>query len=233
MSFFPDMQTIMTLGNLKVTWYAVIILTGAFLAYYLSLRQVKKWGYDEDTFLNFFIMMLPISIVGARIYYVIFEWGNQYAANPISALYVWNGGLAIHGGLIAGVLFGVWYFKRHCINGLRVADAVYPNVILAQAIGRWGNFMNHEAYGSVVPDSFFNGWPSFIKENMYINGAYHHPTFLYESVGNIIGFLLITFIYKKYGSYLEGTLKHICNRIELPHGLCHIWLARLTCEKPA
>ena len=116
MSLFPDMQTVLTIGPLRVTWYAVIILTGAFLAYHLSIRQLKKWGYDEDLFLNFFIMMLPISIIGARIYYVIFEWSNQYAANPIHAFYIWEGGLSIHGGLIAGVLFGVWYFKKHCIN---------------------------------------------------------------------------------------------------------------------
>lgn len=206
MSFFPDMQTVVTFGSLRVTWYAVIILTGAFLAYYLSLRQFKKWGYEEDVFLNFFIMMLPISIVGARLYYVIFEWGNQYAADPIRAFYVWEGGLAIHGGLIAGVLFGVWYFRRHCINGLRVADVIFPNVMLAQAIGRWGNFVNREAFGGPVSDSFFNGWPSFIKDNMYINGQYHHPTFLYESVGNIIGFLLITFVYKKYGRKKRGDL---------------------------
>lgn len=206
MSLFPDMQTVLTIGPLTVTWYAVIILSGAFIAYYLSIHQLKKWGYDEDVFLNFFIMMLPISIIGARIYYVIFEWGNQYAADPIRIFYIWEGGLAIHGGLIAGVLFGVWYFKRHCINGLRVADAIFPNVMLAQAIGRWGNFMNHEAYGGIVKDSFYDHFPSFIKDNMYINGHYRQPTFLFESVGNIIGFLLITFVYKKYGRKKRGDM---------------------------
>lgn len=206
MSFFPDMQTVISFGNLRVTWYAVIILTGAFIAYNLSLRQFKKWGYEEDVFLNFFIMMLPISIIGARLYYVIFEWSNQYAADPIRIFYVWEGGLAIHGGLIAGAIFGYFYFKKHCINGLRVADVIFPNVMLAQAIGRWGNFVNKEAFGGPVADAFYQGWPSFIKNNMYINGQYHHPTFLYESVGNIIGFLLITFVYKKYGRKKRGDL---------------------------
>ena len=206
MSLFPDMQTVLTIGPLRVTWYAVIILTGAFLAYHLSIRQLKKWGYDEDLFLNFFIMMLPISIIGARIYYVIFEWSNQYAANPIHAFYIWEGGLAIHGGLIAGVLFGVWYFKKHCINGLRVADAIFPNVMLAQAIGRWGNFMNHEAYGGIVADSFYDHFPAFIKDNMYIDGHYRQPTFLFESIGNLIGFFLISFVYKKYGRKKRGDM---------------------------
>lgn len=206
MSFFPDMQTVLTIGSLRVTWYAIIILTGAFIGYYLSIRQLKKWGYQEDVFLDFFITMLPISIIGARIYYVIFEWGNQYAADPIRIFYVWEGGLAIHGGLIAGVLYGVWYFKRHAIDGLRVADAVFPNVMLAQAIGRWGNFMNHEAYGGIVADSFYEHWPSFIKDNMYINGHYRQPTFLFESIGNLIGFALISFVYKKYGRKKRGDM---------------------------
>lgn len=205
MTFFPDMSTFLEIGGLRVTWYAIIILTGAMLGYYLTLRQVRKWGYKDELFENFFLMMLPIAIIGARIYYVIFEW-QQYSSDPISILYIWNGGLAIHGGLIAAVIFGLWYFHKHQIDGLRVADAAFPNVMLAQAIGRWGNFMNQEAYGQVVSGDFFKGWPSFIKDNMYIDGYYRQPTFLFESIGNIVGFLLITFVYKKYGRKKRGDL---------------------------
>ena len=106
MTFFPDMKTVLTIGSLQVTWYAVLILSGAFLAYFLSLRQFKKWGYKEEVFENFFLMMLPIAIIGARLYYVIFEWNNLYAADPIRIFYIWEGGLAIHGGVIAGTIFG-------------------------------------------------------------------------------------------------------------------------------
>lgn len=206
MTFFPDMSTFLELGSLRITWYAIIILTGALLGYFLTLKQTRKWGYKDEVFENFFLMMLPIAIIGARIYYVIFEWNNQYASDPISIFYIWNGGLAIHGGLIAAVLFGLWYFRKHHIDVRRVADAAFPNVLLAQAIGRWGNFMNHEGYGQVVSEEFFQGWPSFIKENMFIDGSYRQPTFLFESIGNIIGFLVITFVYKKYGRKKRGDL---------------------------
>ena len=83
MNFFPDFKTVLTIGSLQVTWYAVLILSGAFLAYFLSLRQFKKWGYKEEVFENFFLMMLPIAIIGARLYYVAFEWNTLYAADPI------------------------------------------------------------------------------------------------------------------------------------------------------
>ena len=113
MTIFPDMKTVLTIGSLQVTWYAVLILSGAFLAYFLSLRQFKKWGYKEEVFENFFLMMLPIAIIGARLYYVIFEWNNLYAADPIRIFYIWEGGLAIHGGVIAGTIFGWFYFRRY------------------------------------------------------------------------------------------------------------------------
>lgn len=206
MTFFPDMKTVITIGGLHITWYAVLILTGAFIAYFLSIRQFKKWGYKEEVFENFFLMMLPIAIIGARLYYVIFEWKDLYAQDPIRIFYIWEGGLAIHGGIIAATVFGIFYFRRYQYSVLRIADVIFPNMMIAQAIGRWGNFMNHEAFGGPVSASFYNHWPSFIKDNMYIDGQYHQPTFLYESVGNIIGFLLITFVYKKHGRKKRGDL---------------------------
>lgn len=206
MTFFPDSQRILTIGSLQVTWYAVLILTGAFLAYYLSLRQFKKWGYKEEVIENFFLLMLPISIIGARLYYVLFEWNHLYASNPIHAFYIWEGGLAIHGGIIAGIIFGWFYFRHYQYNGLRIMDVVFPNMMLAQAIGRWGNFINQEAYGGIVDASFYDYFPPFIRDHMYIDGAFRQPTFLYESVGNLIGFVLITVVYKRYGRKKRGDL---------------------------
>ena len=205
MQFFPDMSTFIQIGNFQITWYAIIILTGASLAYYLTLLQVRKWGYKDDIFENFFLLLLPIGIIGARIYYVIFEW-EQYAQDPISALYIWNGGLAIYGGILAGTIFGIFYFRHYRIDILRMADAIFPNLMLAQAIGRWGNFMNQEAYGGIVSADYYNHWPAFIRDNMYIDGYFRQPTFLYESIGNIIGFLLITLVFKKYGRKKRGDL---------------------------
>ena len=102
MQLFPDPKILLTIGNIHVTWYAVFILTGALIAYALSLRTLKKWGYDSEMLENFFVPMLLIAIIGARLYYVIFEW-ERYVADPIRIFYIWEGGLAIHGGLIAGV----------------------------------------------------------------------------------------------------------------------------------
>ncbi|WP_425436001.1 prolipoprotein diacylglyceryl transferase [Massilicoli timonensis] len=207
LAFFPDMKTFVSFGSLSITWYAVLILTGAFLAYLLSLRIFRKWGYDDEIFENYFLMMFPIAIIGARIWYVLFEW-EQYADNWVKVFYVWEGGLAIHGGLLAAIGFGWFYFRRHGVDGLRVADVALPHVMLAQVIGRWGNFMNQEAFGEIVPESYFDHFPAFIKDQMYISGHYHMPTFLYEGIGNLIGFILIMFVYRKYGRKKRGDLAY-------------------------
>ena len=205
MQLFPDPKILLSIGNIHVTWYAVFILTGALIAYALSLRTLKKWGYDSEMLENFFVPMLLIAIIGARLYYVIFEW-ERYVADPIRIFYIWEGGLAIHGGLIAGVAFGLWYFRRMKVDGLRVMDAIFPNILIAQALGRWGNFINQEAFGRVVSESYYQGWPSFIKDQMYIGGQYREPTFLYESLANLLGFALITFVYRKHGRRKRGDL---------------------------
>lgn len=205
MQLFPDPKILLSIGNIHVTWYAVFILTGALIAYVLSLRTLKKWGYDSEMLENFFVPMLLIAIIGARLYYVIFEW-ERYLADPIRIFYIWEGGLAIHGGLIAGVAFGLWYFRRMKVDGLRVMDAIFPNILIAQALGRWGNFINQEAFGRVVSESYYQGWPSFIKDQMYIGGQYREPTFLYESLANLLGFALITFVYRKHGRRKRGDL---------------------------
>lgn len=162
MEFFPDIKTVVSLGSVTITWYALFILTGALLAYYLSIRTLKKWGYETAMFEDFFIWMLPIGIIGARLYYVLFEW-DLYVSDPIRILYIWEGGLAIHGGLIAAILFGLWYFRKKAIDGLRVMDAIFPNILIAQAIGRWGNFINQEAYGRVVSEAYFDHFPDLSK----------------------------------------------------------------------
>lgn len=206
MELFPTSRIILSIGGLHITWYAALILTGALIAYALSERMMRKQGYKENVLEDFFVPMLVIAIIGARIYYVIFEWNTLYAYDPIRIFYIWEGGLAIHGGLIAGIAYGIWYFRRRKINGLRVMDAIFPNVLIAQALGRWGNFINQEAFGGIVEPSYYNGWPSFIKERMLIDGAYRQPTFLYESIANLIGFFLIAFVYKRYGRRKRGDL---------------------------
>ncbi|MGL5978496.1 MAG: prolipoprotein diacylglyceryl transferase [Erysipelotrichaceae bacterium] len=205
MTFFPDFKTFVEIGSITITWYGIIVITAAWICYWLSSRTIKKMGYPSDMLEDFFITMLPIAFIGARLWYVLFEL-EKYLADPIKIFYIWEGGLAIHGGLIAAVVYGLWFFKRRGISPLRIADAVMPNLLVAQFIGRWGNFMNQEAYGNVVSEAFYNGWPTFIKDHMYIAGEYRQPTFLFEGIGNLIGFFLITVVYKRYGRKKRGDL---------------------------
>lgn len=203
MHFFESTKIFVSFGSFKITWYAVFILTGAFMAYMLAQKTLKKWGYSSTLLDDYFFPTFLISILGARIYYVIFEW-SYYSKHLMDIFAIWKGGLAIHGGLIAGALFSLYFFKKRNISPLRMADLMLPCVMLAQVFGRWGNFMNQEAFGGIVPESYFDHFPVFIKDMMFINGAYHQPTFLYESVGNLIGFLFIIFIFRKKFYHKHG-----------------------------
>lgn len=197
MQLFPNTRIFVSFGSLQITWYAILILTGALCAYLLCQRTMKKWGYSSEILDDYVVPMLFIGILGARLWYVIFEW-NYYSKHISEIIAIWNGGLAIHGGLIAGFIFSLLYFKKKNISFLRMFDLIMPTVLLAQAFGRWGNFMNQEAYGGVVSKSFFTHYPAFIRDQMFIDGAYRMPTFLFESVCNLLGFLFITFIFRKY-----------------------------------
>jgi phosphatidylglycerol:prolipoprotein diacylglycerol transferase len=198
MKFFPDVSTVLEVGPIAIKWYAVLILTGAFAAYAISSHNIKKLGYRESLFDDLFFGCLLAGVVGSRLWYVAFYNPAYYLAHPLEILMTWQGGLAIQGGLILGALFAYWFLRRQKINFMRLADAIVPSILIAQALGRWGNFMNQEAYGGVVSESFYKYFPSFIKNMMYIDGSYRMPTFLYESALNILGFILIYFIYAKY-----------------------------------
>lgn len=205
MQFLPDIKTLITIGPFSITFYAVFILSGALIGYYFVKKTFIKMGYSPTLIEDFAFYLLPIAIIGARLWYVIFEW-HQYQNNPIKVFYIHEGGLAIHGGLLFGIAFGIYYFRKRKINVFRVADVILPFVLLAQAIGRWGNFMNQEAYGRIVSESYYNYFPTFIKNMMFIDNAYREPTFLYESIGNLIGFILIYFVFRKFGRKKYGDI---------------------------
>lgn len=196
MQFFPNSKIFVSFGTLHITWYAICILTGALIAYALCQRTIKKWGYASALLEDYLFPLLLIGILGARIYYVIFEW-SYYSQHVEEIVAIWHGGLAIHGGIIAGLLFSLYYFHNHHVSFLRMFDLIMPNVLLAQAFGRWGNFANQEAYGQIVSASYYKFFPSFIKNQMFIDGYYRQPTFLYESCLNLLGFLLISTIGRK------------------------------------
>lgn len=180
------------IGNLEIYWYAILILSGALLAYFLALREGKRIGVDGSFLETLVLFGIPIAIVGARIYYVIFEW-DHFRNNLSSIFNIRGGGLAIYGAIIAGLIWAFWLTRRYNVDLLRVIDLAAVGFLLAQAIGRWGNFMNQEAYGGVVSRDFLERLliPKFVIDQMYINGNYHHPTFLYESVWNTLGFGLM------------------------------------------
>ena len=185
------------LGSLTITWYSVCILTGIIIATLLINKEAKKHNISSNFTTNLIFWCVIFGILGARVYYVLFNL-NYYSLYPIEILKIYNGGLAIHGGLIAGVITLFVYCKKYNIKPIRMLDISAPYVMLAQGIGRWGNFFNSEAHGSIVTKSFLQSIhiPNFIIKGMYINGHYYHPTFLYESLLCILGFVVLILIRK-------------------------------------
>lgn len=185
------------LGPLSVRWYGIIIAVGILLGYFVAQRALVKAGLHKDTLVDIIFYSALFGFIAARIYFVIFQW-PYYAENPGEIIKIWHGGIAIHGGLIGGFIAGVIVCKVKNLNPFQIGDIVAPSIILAQGIGRWGNFMNHEAHGGPVSRAFLEQLhlPKFIIENMYINGQYYHPTFLYESIWDVAGFIILVNIRK-------------------------------------
>ncbi|HFE5959409.1 TPA: prolipoprotein diacylglyceryl transferase [Staphylococcus aureus] len=185
------------LGPLSVRWYGIIIAVGILLGYFVAQRALVKAGLHKDTLVDIIFYSALFGFIAARIYFVIFQW-PYYVENPSEIIKIWHGGIAIHGGLIGGFIAGVIVCKVKNLNPFQIGDIVAPSIILAQGIGRWGNFMNHEAHGGPVSRAFLEKLhlPNFIIENMYINGRYYHPTFLYESIWDVAGFIILVNIRK-------------------------------------
>ncbi|GBW98492.1 prolipoprotein diacylglyceryl transferase [Staphylococcus aureus] len=185
------------LGPLSVRWYGIIIAVGILLGYFVAQRALVKAGLHKDTLVDIIFYSALFGFIAARIYFVIFQW-PYYAENPSEIIKIWHGGIAIHGGLIGGFIAGVIVCKVKNLNPFQIGDIVAPSIILAQGIGRWGNFMNHEAHGGSVSRAFLEQLhlPNFIIENMYINGQYYHPTFSYESIWDVAGFIILVNIRK-------------------------------------
>lgn len=185
-----------SLFGIDIMWYGIIICSGTLLALMLSSYTCKIKGIDYDDVLTIFLITFPIAIIGARLYYVIFEF-SQYKDNIWEIFNIRNGGLAIHGALIATVITVYICTKWKNIKFSRALDMTAPCVILAQAIGRWGNFFNQEAHGGPVTEAFISKFPEFIQQGMLINGTYYHPTFLYESIWNLVVFALLFYMLHK------------------------------------
>ncbi|MFT5872871.1 MAG: phosphatidylglycerol:prolipoprotein diacylglycerol transferase [Clostridium sp.] len=195
--------TAFNIFGLDIKWYGIFIATGMMVGIILASFTAKLKGVDYDELLNIILISFPIAIIGARAYYVIFEF-DQYKDNLMQVFNIRQGGLAIHGGVIFGMIAALLYTRYKKESLLKFADVAAPSIIIGQAIGRWGNFFNSEAHGGPVTKGFISIFPDFIQKGMFIDGVYYHPTFLYESIWNVIVCLLLVYLLTK--TYNAGTV---------------------------
>ncbi len=182
-----------TLFGVDIMWYGILMAIGMVLGVYIALREAKRLDIEEDDILNLAMIAIPCGLIGARAYYVIFNW-SYYSGNISEILNFRGGGLAIHGALIGGVLAGFVYAKVKKLNFFKLADCVVIGIPLAQAIGRWGNYLNQEAHGG----------PTNLPWGIMVDGVKVHPTFLYESIWDL-GVFIFLMIFRKKQKY-EGQI---------------------------
>ena len=181
-----------SIGEVNIKFYGIIIAVGLLLAVIYGLKRGKQFGLKEDDILDGVLGIVPFAIICARAYYCIFSW-DEFASDPISVLYIWQGGIAIYGGIIGAVIGVIVFCAIKKIKLGAVLDLVLLGFLIGQSIGRWGNFFNREAFGAET-DSFFRmGLFNTVSQSY----KYYHPTFLYESVWNLAGFVVLHFLSKK------------------------------------
>lgn len=190
LSFNPS-RVAFSIGSKAIYWYGIIIAVGFLLAVIYAIKRSEQFGLTQDNIIDMLICAVPSAVVCARLYYCIFRW-DLYRDNPISMLYVWEGGLAIYGGVIGAVLAVVIFTKVTKIRTAAMLDVGGLGLMIGQSIGRWGNFINREAHGGLT-DSFLRmGLTDGAGATVYV-----HPTFLYESLWNILGFVILHFYSKR------------------------------------
>ena len=180
------------LGIIKIYWYSITMFLGVLFGIIVAYIEVKRKKIDTNKFENLAFSAILSGFIGARLYYVLFNL-DYYLSNPIEIIEVWNGGLAIHGAIIGSVLAIFIYCKKNHLSFIEILDICAPALLIGQIIGRWGNFFNSEAHGGMVTRAFLEKLhlPEFIINGMNINGVYYHPTFLYESLLNLICFIFL------------------------------------------
>ncbi len=179
-----------------VPWYSLIIVSAIALGLFLCGREEKRLGLPHDTAIDSALWAIPLGIIGARLYYVAFDW-NQFSGNLVRILYVWEGGVAIYGALLGGLL-GVWLnARRKKLSLLSLLDMFAPSVVLAQALGRWGNYFNMEAYGEEVTHAAWQFFPFAVFIPGVTGGTWHLATFFYESMWDLLSFALLMLFRKR------------------------------------
>lgn len=197
---------IFTIGKFELRWYSLLMLVAVVSCLYLIKKEANRFNVKSEFIFNMSFWAIIFGFLCARLYYVIFNW-NYYSQNITEILQVWKGGLAIHGGLIGGLLTIFFYTKRYEARTIRFTDFICVPLLLGQAIGRWGNFFNGEAHGAATTLEHLQilHIPEFIIKGMKIEGIYYTPTFLYESIACFI--LFIAFLIIRRGPYRKvGTM---------------------------
>ena len=173
-----------------VPWYSFLIVLGVAAAIFLAVREERRIGLKKDTVIDLSLWLLPIGIIGARIYYVIFSW-EQFVPDPVSVFRIWEGGIAIYGAIIAGLIVLFCFSRHRRLSPLVLCDLIAPGLALAQGIGRWGNYFNMEAFGLPLSNPAFCFFPLAVKINEHGNDVWHMATFFYESVWDISIFVYL------------------------------------------
>ncbi len=197
---------IFTVGGFEIRWYSVLLLVAMIIAIFMFIKEGKRFFIPKDFTFNLAFWVIIIGIICARLYYCIFNF-SLYKDNLLDIFKIWEGGLAIHGGIIGGLITLIVYTKRYKVNTFKITDMAVVPLLLAQAIGRWGNFFNSEAHGAVTTYYHLKELhiPEKIIEGMKINGSYYHPTFYYESLLCLVGFIALLFI-RRYRYLKRGQL---------------------------
>lgn len=193
------------LGPIQVHWYGIIIASAVVIALILSVREGERRGINEDNFYDYLLWALPIAIISARLYYVTFQW-QYYSQHPDEIIAVWDGGIAIYGAIIGGVITLIVFCRLRDLSVWKMLDILAPPLIMAQGIGRWGNFMNQEAFGAITAKAALIAQhiPQWIINQMYIGGHYRVPTFLYESLWDLTGFALLMLLRHRKHLFKQG-----------------------------
>jgi phosphatidylglycerol:prolipoprotein diacylglycerol transferase len=175
-----------------IYWYGIIIALALILGVVLAIIEAKRRGYRSELILDFMLLAIPIGIVCARLYYVIFEWQN-YSGNLLKVFAVWEGGLAIYGAIIGGAISAIIFYRWRRVRIGDMLDIAAPSLVIAQAIGRWGNYVNQEAHGGLISNPSWQWFPAGVQ----IDGSWYQATFFYESMWNVLVFIALMAVRKK------------------------------------
>lgn len=204
-------------NGIAVHWYGIIIATSLIVAVVLGIMEAKRRGYRSEYVLDLMLIAIPLGIVFARLYYVVFEW-QSYAGDFLRIIAVWEGGLAIYGAVIGGALAAFIFAKWRKLSFGEVLDITAPSLILAQGIGRWGNFVNQEAHGGLITNAAYQWFPAGVE----IGGQWYMATFFYEFVWNLVVFAILVLIRKKIK--LRGGVFALYGAL---YGLGRFWIESL------